>query len=77
MFILICGEERYKSILYNHNYLGANERKVTTKQNAPYTLQSTINTSMFSSLMTLNCNFYQYIFELDTIFTNQFPILAL
>jgi len=32
--------------------------------------------SMFSSLMTPECNFYQYIFELDTIFTNQFPTLA-
>lgn len=32
--------------------------------------------SMFSSLMTPDCNFYQYIFELDIIFTNQFPTLA-
>lgn len=31
---------------------------------------------MFSSLMTPDCNFYQYIFELDIIFTNQFPTLA-
>jgi len=26
--------------------------------------------------MTPDCNFYQYIFELDAIFTNQFPTLA-
>jgi len=32
--------------------------------------------SMFSSLMTPDCNFYQYIFELNTLFTNQFPTIA-
>jgi len=32
--------------------------------------------SMFSSIVTSDCNFYQYIFALDTIFTNQFFILA-
>jgi len=32
---------------------------------------------MFSSLMTPDSDFYNYIFELDTIFTDQFSMLAI